>query len=136
MNERDGRRILAFDRKGIKTDLFAIERYVDEVLDEILCKLQKEHFISKCLCIEDKNKFLFNINTPLSRYALEILNQLQNSKIGSYEHFEANYPAILPLDLYLKLEKRRKKKEKEKNEEVKKITKRQQKLIKLLNSNN
>lgn len=37
-----------------------------------------------------------------------MLNQLQNSEIGSYEHFEQNYPAVLPLDLYLKLEKRRK----------------------------
>jgi hypothetical protein len=33
---------------------------------------------------------------------------LQNSEIGSYEHFEVNFPAVLPLDLYLRLEKRRK----------------------------
>jgi hypothetical protein len=37
-----------------------------------------------------------------------VLNQLQNSEIGSYDHFETNYPSVLPLDLYLKLEKRRK----------------------------
>jgi len=33
---------------------------------------------------------------------------LQNSEIGSYEHFDVNYPPVLPLELYLKLEKRRK----------------------------
>lgn len=30
---------MIFERKGIKTDLFAIERYVEEVLDEVLSKL-------------------------------------------------------------------------------------------------
>jgi hypothetical protein len=29
-------KFLIFDRKGIQTDLFAIERYVDEVLEEVL----------------------------------------------------------------------------------------------------
>jgi hypothetical protein len=33
-------RFLIFERKGIKTDLFAIEKYVDEVLEELLGKLQ------------------------------------------------------------------------------------------------
>jgi hypothetical protein len=50
---------LIFERKGIKTDLFAIERYVEEVLDEVL---------------KEKNKFIININTPLSKKALEVLN--------------------------------------------------------------
>ena len=31
-------RFLIFERRGIKTDLFAIERYVEEVLDEVLSK--------------------------------------------------------------------------------------------------
>jgi hypothetical protein len=31
-------RFLIFERKGIKTDLFAIEKYVDEVLEELLSK--------------------------------------------------------------------------------------------------
>lgn len=31
-------RFLIFERRGIKTDLFAIERYVEEILDEILSK--------------------------------------------------------------------------------------------------
>jgi hypothetical protein len=45
---------------------------------------------------------------PISKNSREVLNQLQNSEIGSYDHFETNYPSVLPLDLYLKLEKRRK----------------------------
>ncbi len=31
-------RFLIFERKGIKTDLFAIERYVEEVLEEVISK--------------------------------------------------------------------------------------------------
>lgn len=31
-------RFLIFERRGIKTDLFAIERYVEEVVEEILSK--------------------------------------------------------------------------------------------------
>jgi hypothetical protein len=31
-------RFLIFERKGIKTDLFAIERYVEEILEEIMSK--------------------------------------------------------------------------------------------------
>ena len=33
---------------------------------------------------------------------------MQNSEIGSYDHFQTNYTPVLSLDLYLKLEKRRK----------------------------
>ena len=37
-----------------------------------------------------------------------MLNQLHNSEIGSCEHFDESYPQVLPLKLYLTLEKRRK----------------------------
>ena len=33
---------------------------------------------------------------------------MQNSEIGSYEHFAEQHQPVLSLDLYLKLEKRRK----------------------------
>ena len=49
-----------------------------------------------------------NIQKPLVKNSREVLNQLQNSEIGSCEHFEVIYPPVLSLDLYLKLEKRRK----------------------------
>jgi len=32
----ESQRVLIFDRQGIQTDLFAIERYVDEVLEEVM----------------------------------------------------------------------------------------------------
>jgi hypothetical protein len=54
-------RILIFERKGIRTDLFAIEAYVEEVLEEIL---------------REKTRFLHNINLPLVKKPLEVLNQL------------------------------------------------------------
>ena len=100
MNESS--KFLIFERKGIKTDLFAIERYVEEVLDEVLSKRLV------LICLGDKRKFLNTINEPIVKKALDVLNQLQNSEIGSYEHFDVSYPPVLPLDLYLKLEKRRK----------------------------
>lgn len=37
-----------------------------------------------------------------------MLNQLQNSEIGSCEHFDEQFPQVLPLKLYLTLEKKRK----------------------------
>lgn len=45
---------------------------------------------------------------PISKNAREVLNQLQNSEIGSYEHFEMHFPPVLPLETYLRLERRRK----------------------------
>lgn len=52
-------RFLIFERKGIKTDLFAIERYVEEVLEEIM---------------KEKKKFLIVINEPITKKSLEVLN--------------------------------------------------------------
>jgi len=55
----DSGKFLIFDRKGIKTDLFAIERYVDEILDEVL---------------KDAKKFLIAVNNPIEKKAIEVLN--------------------------------------------------------------
>lgn len=49
-----------------------------------------------------------NIMEPLTKNPREVLNQLQNSEIGSYEHFENHFPPVLPLETYLRLERRRK----------------------------
>lgn len=51
-----------------------------------------------------------SLSKPLSKEPISMLNMLQNSEIGSCEHFAENYPQILHLDLYLTLEKRRKEK--------------------------
>ena len=82
-----------FEKKGIKTDLFAIEKYVDEVLEEVK---------------SNRKEFMDEINHPLSKDAAKALAQMKTAEIGSYEHFQANLPPVLSLDLYLKLEKRRK----------------------------
>lgn len=96
-------KLVLYERKGISTDLFAIEQYVDELSSEV---------DDKC-----KSKFLTDTFTPIKKDSVEMLNQLQNSDIGSYDHFETdmNSIAILPLEVYLELEKQRKAKDPEEN---------------------
>lgn len=89
----DTQRFLIFDRQGIQTDLFAIERYVDEILEEVL---------------SNREEFMRAIQVPLVSDSHKMLNTLQNSEIGSYEHFQENFPQVLQLSMYLTLEKRRK----------------------------
>lgn len=47
-----------FEKKGIKTDLFAIEKYVDEVLEEVKV---------------NRPEFMVEINKPLSQNAQQAL---------------------------------------------------------------
>ena len=101
----DSGRFPIFDRRGIQTDLFAIERYVEEVLQEVLCKCTTVKFEFE---IVDKERFMQNMLEPIKKSPRDVLNQLQNSEIGSYEHFEQHYPPVLALETYLKLERRRK----------------------------
>jgi hypothetical protein len=61
-----------FEKKGIKTDLFAIEKYVDEVLEEV--KVNRPEYMTE-------------INRPLRQDAATALFSMQNSEIGTYEHF-------------------------------------------------
>lgn len=91
----DSGKLVLYERKGIATDLFSIEHYVDELATEV---------DEKC-----KSKFLTDTFTSIKKDSMNMLNQLQNSDIGSYEHFETdlNSIAILPLEVYLELEKKR-----------------------------
>ena len=89
-----------FEKKGIRTDLFAIERYVDEVQEEIKA---------------NRKEFQQEIMKPMNKNPLDQLFQMQNSEIGSYDHFQTISPPVLNLDLYLKLEKRRKESRDSKN---------------------
>lgn len=73
--------------------MFAIEKYVDEIIEEVKA---------------NRSEFMKEVNQPLTKKELEGLFQMQNSEIGSYDHFQTNFPPVLSLDLYLKLEKRRK----------------------------
>ena len=59
-----------------------------------------------------------NLSKPLSKDSIVTLNLLQNSEIGSCEHFEENFPQMLHLDLYLTLEKRRKEKREKQIQEM------------------
>jgi hypothetical protein len=79
-------RFLIFERRGIKTDLFAIERYVEEVLEEVLSKQLIIHLAILSfhtdivnliiLPIGERQRFLINIQQPISKNSREVLNQL------------------------------------------------------------
>lgn len=88
----DNGKLVLYEKKGIRTDLVAIENYV-EALYMYLDKHKKKQFM----------KTLF---TAIKHDPFEMLNQLQNSDIGSYEHFEVdmNLLAVLQLDTYLEME--------------------------------
>lgn len=72
--------------QGIKTDLFAIEKYVDEIVEEIKGNQITYNFIV------NSTDFLKILNTPLLKNNIQLLNQLQNTEIGSCEHFDENFP--------------------------------------------
>ena len=59
--------------------------------------------------------------SPIQKDPLESLSQLQNSEIGSYEHFEADYSqaSVFNLNMYLDIEKKRKEEREKKLEEEK-----------------
>lgn len=77
-------KIVLFERKGIQTDLIATEDYI----------LSMHKFISAKM----KKKFLKQAFTSIKKDPLELLNQLQNSDIGSYEHFEIDYSSSSVLE--------------------------------------
>jgi len=60
---------------GIETDIFAIEKYVDELFSEIKVQGSKADEITNA------------VKTPLTKDPLAVLKQLQNSEIGNCGHF-------------------------------------------------
>jgi hypothetical protein len=62
-------------------------------------------------------QFLETLTKPLTKEHTDLLKQLHDTEVGSCEHFEEHFPMILPLDLYLTLEKRRKEKREKENME-------------------
>lgn len=84
--------------------MFAIERYIEEVKGEIMSKSTSAIYFE----LDNPNEFMDSLTKPLPKEPMNVLNLLQNSEIGSCEHFTETYPQILHLDLYLTLEKRRK----------------------------
>ena len=56
-------------------------------------RLSKKSKVSYLLIdVVNAEEFLKVLNVPLTRDFIQILYQLQNSDIGSCEHFEENYP--------------------------------------------
>jgi|LauGreDrversion4_2_1035121.scaffolds.fasta_scaffold28775_4 hypothetical protein len=56
-------------------------------------RLSKKSKVSYLLLdVVNAEEFLKVLNVPLTRDFIQILYQLQNSDIGSCEHFEENYP--------------------------------------------
>jgi len=78
-------------------DLFAIEKYLEEVIENIM---------------ENESNFIDNLLEPVRRNPIDLLQLLQNSDLGSYEHFEnvSLKQPVLSLDLYLDIERNREEK--------------------------
>lgn len=85
-------RILVNPMRGIPTDVKSIENYVEEVITSIM---------------ENESNFIDNLLEPVRWNPLDMLQLLQNSDLGSYEHFEnvALKQPVLQLDLYLEIER-------------------------------
>lgn len=93
---QDSGDMVFYEKQGIKTDLFAIEKYIDEVYSDIETKR--------------KPQFLEDAFKPFVKDAEKTLSDLQNCDLGSYDHFEPDLSklSVLKLDVYLDLEKKRK----------------------------
>jgi hypothetical protein len=103
----DNSKLVLYEKKGIRTDLVAVESYVEALHKHV-----------------DKNKrkaFMKELFSSVKHDPFEMLNQLQNSDIGSYEHFQVDMGklAVLSLNTYLEMEKYWKSKQKEEDDKPK-----------------
>lgn len=112
-SKTDLSKLVLYEKKGIRTDLLAIEGYV-EGLHLYIDKNKKKEFMKAAF-------------TSLKKDPFAMLNLLQNSDIGSYEHFEVdmNEISVLQIEDYLEMENYIKLQEKEeaKTEEIKEAPK-------------
>lgn len=76
----DTSKLVLFEKKGIQTDLICIEDYIRNLHKFIKSRMKRE--------------FMTEVFTSIKKDPFEVLNQLQNSDIGSYEHFEIDYGKI------------------------------------------
>lgn len=77
--------------RGIKTTMKVVDTYVQEIFKKV--KDQEDEFVE-------------NLSTPLNKDPLEILLHLQNVCLDSeYENVVAFQQSVLPVDLYLDLER-------------------------------
>lgn len=106
-------------RMVIEQDLIRVENYINEVIHSLqqseltyLTMLANNIDPTTPEMTSNYHRSFLNVLTqPIKRQELEILNQLQTSEIGSYDHFETaqdlNTNPILPIDLYLEIERQR-----------------------------
>ena len=105
-------------RQNIEQDLLRSDEYVNELLQYLLqFEILQSQEDSEAL-LRDFNGgvnyltvFLANLTHPMRRDLLDELRKLQTQDLGSYSHFEScldplKFP-ILPIDMYLDVEKRR-----------------------------
>jgi hypothetical protein len=97
-------RSLAFQDKGIKTDIFEIEKYINSVIDQILGKFR--------LLKENESSFIHNLLTPITKDPIEDLEQMiEHSKVGRPQPHSLQIPQslvhqpILNIELYLNIER-------------------------------
>lgn len=89
----------SFLNRGIQTDSLAIMEYLTKLFDKIKI---------------DKDMFLESLATPLNRDPLEILGHLQdieNDSNDSESEAAPFQPSVLPVELYLEIERQNKNKE-------------------------
>ena len=97
----------SFLTRGIQTDTISVIEYLTKLYDKIRI---------------DKESFLESLATPLNRDPLDILGHLQDVENDSNNSESENIPfqqSVLPVELYLEIERQNKKKENLKEEEAK-----------------
>jgi hypothetical protein len=107
----DTGKLVLFEKKGIRTDLVAVESYVDALW----------RYLDK----EKKKEFMMELFTPVRYDPFVQLNELQNSDICDCSHFEIDMSklAVLQLDAYLAMESYWRNKEKEEEKMIEEETK-------------
>lgn len=76
INRSDPAKGLFKQNSGIKTDLFAIEKYIDEIQSEILCKYNSHNLQNHLIESEKKQAFLKAVKEPLNKDATAQLMQM------------------------------------------------------------
>lgn len=95
-------RVMIEPDRGIATDIGAIDQYLESVIEEVIKS-----------GIDKEGGFAQNISEPVIKDPLDTLQLLQNSDLGSYEHFEnvSLRQPVLSLDMYLDIERQKEEKD-------------------------
>ena len=105
-------------RQNIERDLIRADSYVNELLEYLLqFEIPQGYEEQEAMLLELNGGvnylalFLTSLTQPQRREVLEELRKMQTQELGSYSHFESCLDplqyAILPIDMYLDVEKQR-----------------------------